>query len=133
MEESAEMMLRLVKLVDKIPDDFPLWVKTRKFILQDEGYIRFESEKKLKRCQCVLFSDLLFVYASHKKLGRKARETAEMVTTLDDTVQTTEEEDPVSKNPALKVISKGQTYYFTFDSVSKFTEWSDKINIIMKK
>jgi len=48
IDESGEIMLRLVKLVDNIPDDFPIWVKTRTFVLQDEAFVRFEAEKKSK-------------------------------------------------------------------------------------
>jgi len=65
-------------------------------------------------------------------LGRKSRETAELVVPFTE-MEATEEEDAVTKQLSVKVIARAQIAYFTFDTIPKFAEWSNKFNSLMKK
>jgi len=77
--EAAEIMLRLTREIDKIPDNFPLWTNTRKFITLQECSMRYYHQKKNRRVVNYLFNDLLFIYSTHKKLGIKRKEKVEII------------------------------------------------------
>uniref|UniRef100_A0A6B2KYH8 Rho-GAP domain-containing protein n=1 Tax=Arcella intermedia TaxID=1963864 RepID=A0A6B2KYH8_9EUKA len=125
-DEATQCTIKLVKLLDKIPEDLPVYLNGRTLVGQDEAQIRTESEKKWKRCQCVLFSDLFFVYLVHKKIGRKTKENVEFVALLNG-LQISDEEDPFTNEISIKIDIKGAIWYLVFDSFQKYTEWSDKL------